>query len=143
VSLERSRRGIAGSTARAFVNSKLTPLVIISSVLLGLVAILALPREEEPQIKVPMVDVALSMPGASAEEVASRVSAPVERLLWEIPGVEYVYSTSQPGRSIGPADQGPLDRRRSDLGADVSFSRCAGGALARPDRRRAHPEAGQ
>ena len=97
---DRQRRGIAGGVARAFVDSKLTPLVIISAVLLGLIAVLALPREEEPQIKVPMVDVALSMPGASAEEVASRVSAPLERLLWEIPGVEYVYSTSQPGRSL-------------------------------------------
>jgi multidrug efflux pump subunit AcrB len=100
VTPERQRRGLAGPIARAFVESKLTPLFIVTSVLLGLVAILALPREEEPQIKVPMVDVALSMPGASAEEVESRVSSPVERLLWEIPGVEYVYSTSQPGRSL-------------------------------------------
>ncbi|HEY5145226.1 MAG TPA: efflux RND transporter permease subunit, partial [Polyangiaceae bacterium] len=94
------RRGIAGPIARAFVDSKLTPLLIVASVLLGVVAILALPREEEPQIKVPMVDVLLAMPGATAEEVESRVSSPVERLLWEIPGVEYVYSTSQPGRSL-------------------------------------------
>src|SRR3974390_740154 len=94
------RRGVGGPLARAFVDSKLTPLLIVASVLLGLLAIVALPREEEPQIKVPMVDVQLSMPGANAEEVASRVSAPVERLLWEIPGVEYVYSTSQPGRSL-------------------------------------------
>jgi multidrug efflux pump subunit AcrB len=94
------RRGVAGLLARASVDSKLTPLLIVASVLLGLLAVLALPREEEPQIKVPMVDVQLSMPGASAEEVESRVSSPVERLLWEIPGVEYVYSTSQPGRSL-------------------------------------------
>ena len=94
------RGGVAGPIARTFVDSKLTPLFIITSVLLGLIAILVLPREEEPQIKVPMVDVAIAMPGAAAEEVESRVSAPVERLLWEIPGVEYVYSTSQPGRSL-------------------------------------------
>ncbi len=100
MSREAHRHGIAGRIARAFVDSKLTPLFIVKSVLLGLVAVLALPREEEPQIKVPMVDVSLSMPGATAEEVESRVSAPVERLLWEIPGVEYVYSTSQPGRSL-------------------------------------------
>jgi multidrug efflux pump subunit AcrB len=92
--------GIAGRLARAFVGSKLTPLLVVASVLLGLLAVLALPREEEPQIKVPMVDVLMSMPGASAKEVESRVSSPVERLLWEIPGVEYVYSTSQPGRSL-------------------------------------------
>jgi len=100
VSATTARRGIAGALARAFVDSKLTPLFVVISVLLGLLAIAALPREEEPQIKVPMVDMMMTMPGASAEEVESRVSSPVERLLWEIPGVEYVYSTSQPGRSL-------------------------------------------
>ena len=98
--MSTERKGIAGALARAFVDSKLTPLVVVMSVLLGLGAVLALPREEEPQIKVPMIDVLLTMPGASAEEVESRVSSPAERLLWEIPGVEYVYSTSQPGRSL-------------------------------------------
>ena len=100
MSATTARRGIAGALARAFVDSKLTPLFVVISVLLGLLAIAALPREEEPQIKVPMVDMMMTMPGASAEEVESRVSSPVERLLWEIPGVEYVYSTSQPGRSL-------------------------------------------
>ena len=92
--------GTAGRIAHAFINSKLTPLIVITSVLLGTAALILLPREEEPQIKVPMVDVAVGMPGASAEEVESRLSAPLERLFWEIPGVEYVYSTSQPGRSL-------------------------------------------
>ena len=91
--------GIAGAIARAFVSSKLTPLLIIVSVLLGLGAALTLPREEEPQIKVPMVDVLVAMPGATAAEVERRVTSPLERLLWEIEGVEYVYSTSQPGRA--------------------------------------------
>jgi multidrug efflux pump subunit AcrB len=86
--------------ARAFVGSKLTPLLVITSVLLGVVALIALPREEEPQIKVPMVDLMVTMPGASAKEVESRVSSPLERLLWEIPGVEYVYTTSQPGQAL-------------------------------------------
>ncbi len=92
--------GLAGTLARAFVDSKLTPLLIITSVLLGLLAIVLLPREEEPQIKVPMADVMIGMQGASAKEVESRVAAPLERLLWEIPGVEYVYSTSQPERAM-------------------------------------------
>ena len=95
-----SHPGLAGAIARAFINSKLTPLVIITSVLLGLVAILLLPREEEPQIKVPMVDVMVAMPGAEAKEVEERVTRPMEQLLWEIPGVEYLYSTSQAGRSL-------------------------------------------
>lgn len=91
--------GLAGGIAKAFINSKLTPLLIIVSVLLGIGAAIILPREEEPQIKVPMVDVMVSMPGASAAEVERRVTSPMERLLWEIEGVEYVYSTSQSGRA--------------------------------------------
>ena len=93
--------GIAGRIARAFIDSKLTPLIIITSVLLGVFAVLMLPREEEPQIKVPMVDVLVSMPGFSAKEVEERATRPMEKLLWEIPGVEYIYSTSSEGQSAG------------------------------------------
>ncbi len=92
--------GLAGRVARMFVDSKLTPLLIVASVLLGLASVILLPREEEPQIKVPMIDVMVSMPGANAREVAERVTRPMEQLLWEIPGVEYVYSTSRPGESL-------------------------------------------
>ena len=92
--------GFAGRLAEAFINSKLTPLVIIASILLGIGAVLLLPREEEPQIIVPMIDVMVQMPGASAREVEERVTRPMEKLLWEIPGVEYVYSTSSPGMSM-------------------------------------------
>ncbi|MBP2689571.1 MAG: mexB, partial [Deltaproteobacteria bacterium] len=93
-------RGIAGRIAAAFIGSRLTPLVIIASLLLGVGAVLLLPREEEPQIVVPMVDVFVRMPGASASEVENRVTRPMEKLLWEIPGVEYVYSTTSPGQSM-------------------------------------------
>ena len=93
-------RGIAGRIAAAFIGSRLTPLFIIASVLLGVGAVLLLPREEEPQIVVPMVDVFVRMPGASAKEVENRVTRPMEKLLWEIPGVEYVYSTTSPGQSM-------------------------------------------
>jgi multidrug efflux pump subunit AcrB len=92
--------GPAGRLARAFINSKLTPLVIAASILLGFGAVILLPREEEPQIIVPMIDVFVEMPGASAREVEERVSRPMEKLLWEIPGVEYIYSTSSPGFSM-------------------------------------------
>ncbi|HWB97117.1 MAG TPA: efflux RND transporter permease subunit, partial [Bryobacteraceae bacterium] len=92
--------GFAGRVARAFIDSKLTPLVVITSVLLGVAAICLLPREEEPQIKVPMIDVLVSMPGSSAKEVEERATRPMEKLLWEIPGVEYIYSTSRPGESL-------------------------------------------
>ena len=94
------RLGLAGRIARAFVDSKLTPLVIVTSVLLGIGAIVLLPREEEPQIKVPMVDVMVTMPGATAKEVEERVTRPMEKLLWEIQGVEYVYSISRPDESL-------------------------------------------
>src|SRR5512141_625578 len=92
--------GFAGRIAHAFIDSKLTPLIIITSVLLGVASILMLPREEEPQIKVPMIDVLVSMPGFSAKEVEERATRPMEKLLWEIPGVEYIYSTSREGESL-------------------------------------------
>ncbi len=93
--------GIAGKLAAAWIQSKLTPLVIVASLALGAFAVWKLPREEEPQIIVPMIDVFVRMPGASAREVEERVTKPMEKLLWEIPGVEYVYSTSSPGMSHG------------------------------------------
>ena len=92
--------GVAGRVARLFIDSKLTPLIVITSVLLGLFAVIMLPREEEPQIKVPMIDVLVSMPGFSAKEVEERATRPMEKLLWEIPGVEYIYSTSRAGESL-------------------------------------------
>ena len=95
-----SKPQIAGKLAHAFIHSKLTPLFLLASIALGTAAVLLLPREEEPQIIVPMIDVMVSFPGASAKEVETRITRPMERLLWEIPGVEYVYSTSSPGSSL-------------------------------------------
>ncbi len=92
--------GPAGMIAKAFINSKLTPLIVIASLLLGVFAIIVTPREEEPQIVVPMIDVYVTYPGASAREVEERVTKPMEKFLWEIKGVEYVYSISKPGMSI-------------------------------------------
>jgi multidrug efflux pump subunit AcrB len=92
--------GIAGRIASSFINSKLTPLAIVAALALGIVAVLAIPREEEPQIVVPMFDVMTALPGASPEEVEQRVTTPLEKVLREIPGVEYVYSTSSPGASL-------------------------------------------
>jgi multidrug efflux pump subunit AcrB len=95
-----SHHGIAGRIAAAFIDSKLTPLIIIASVLLGAAAIVLLPREEEPQIKVPMVDVMVTMPGSTAKEIEERATRPMEKLLWEIAGVEYIYSTSRDSESL-------------------------------------------
>ncbi len=92
--------GTAGKIAKAFIKSKLTPLIVIASLILGVFAVIVTPREEEPQIVVPMIDVFVSHPGASAKEVEERVTKPMEKLLWEIKGVEYVYSISKPGMSM-------------------------------------------
>ncbi len=96
--LKMTRRplGASGRVAKAFLESKLTPLVVVFSLLLGAFALLVTPREEEPQIKVPMIDVMVGFPGASAEEVEHRVITPLEKLLYEIENVDYIYSTSQP-----------------------------------------------
>ncbi len=92
--------GPAGRIARAFINSKLTPLIVVTAVMLGLAAVFLLPREEEPQIKVPIMDVFVNMAGFSAKEVEERATRPMEKLLWEIPGVEYIYSTSRDSESL-------------------------------------------
>jgi multidrug efflux pump subunit AcrB len=92
--------GIAGTIAKSFIKSKLTPLIVIAALLSGVFAVMVTPREEEPQILVPMIDVMVAYPGASAKEVESRVTGPVEKLLWEIKGVEYVYSITKPGMSL-------------------------------------------
>ncbi len=97
---ESSNPGFAGRLAAAFVNSKLTLIGLAASLLLGLMALALLPREEEPQIKVPMIDVIVTMPGATPQEVEQRLAVPMEKLLYELPGVEYIYSTSTPGQCL-------------------------------------------
>ena len=92
--------GFAGRIAKTFIESKLTPLVVIASILMGVFAVIVTPREEEPQIVVPMIDVFVSYPGASAQEVDEAVTKPMSKLLWEIKGVEYIYTMSKPGMSI-------------------------------------------
>ncbi len=97
---EPRRLGPAGKLARAFVVSKLTPLLALFSLFVGALALWKLPREEEPQINVPMFDVLVPFPGASAREVEERVVNVGERRLQEIPGVEYIYSTARPGLAL-------------------------------------------
>jgi multidrug efflux pump subunit AcrB len=106
--------GLAGRLARSFIDSKLTPLIVITSVVGGIFATIVLPREEEPQIIVPMIDVMVQAPGMSAKEVEERVTRPMEGLLWEIPGVEYIYTTSSPGGSLAVV--------RYKVGADETAS---------------------
>jgi multidrug efflux pump subunit AcrB len=87
--------GLAGRIAGLFLHSKLTPLTILASILLGLLALATLPREEEPQIKVPMVDVQVAWPGAPVDQVERQLTTPAERQLWQIPDLEYLYSISR------------------------------------------------
>ncbi|MBU0690761.1 efflux RND transporter permease subunit [bacterium] len=94
--MARRKIGISGKIASAFLDSKLTPLLIVASLLVGLLAVTITPREEEPQIKVPMVDVTIGMPGATPTEIEQRIITPAEKLLYEIENVEYIYSTSRP-----------------------------------------------
>ena len=102
--------------------------MIAGSLLLGAFAVWKLPREEEPQIIVPMVDVFVQMPGASAREVEERVTKPMEKLLWEIPGVEYIYSTSSPGTStaivrflVGQDEEKAIVRLNQKLAANLDL----------------------
>jgi multidrug efflux pump subunit AcrB len=120
--------GVAGRLAHAFIHSRLTPLLMLASLLLGLFAVLVLPREEEPQIIVPMVDVFVQMPGASPSEVEQRVTRPLEKLLWEVPGVEYLYSTSSAGQAtvivrfyVGENEQAALVRLNQKLQANLDL----------------------
>ncbi len=92
--------GISGRTARFFLRSELTPLLAIAGALLGVLAVLITPREEEPQIDVTFANVFVPFPGASAQEVESLVSTPAEQVLSEIEGIEHIYSVSRPGLAV-------------------------------------------
>jgi multidrug efflux pump subunit AcrB len=120
--------GLAGRLAAMFINSRLTPLLIVASLALGSFALIALPREEEPQIVVPMVDVFVQMPGASPAEVEQRIARPLEKLLWEVPGVEYLYSTSSTGQAlvivrfyVGENEEAALVRLNQKIAANMDL----------------------
>ena len=86
--------GSAGKLAKAFIHSPLSPLLFMAMMLLGIYGLIATPRQEDPEISVPMIDVFYRFPGASAEEVSKLLIGPQERVLSEIPGVKHVYSVS-------------------------------------------------
>ncbi|MEB3330066.1 MAG: efflux RND transporter permease subunit [Candidatus Sericytochromatia bacterium] len=94
------RLGISGRVAAFFIDFKLTPLLVMAALLLGVLAVWATPREEEPQIVVPMVDVMVPYPMASAQEVEARVVRPLQKRMAELEGVEHVYATAQPGQAL-------------------------------------------
>jgi multidrug efflux pump subunit AcrB len=92
--------GLSGRLAAAFQTSKLTPLLAVTGLLLGLFAVLVTPREEEPQIDVTFANVFVPFPGASAIEVENLVATPMEQVLAEIEGVKHTYSVSRPGMAV-------------------------------------------
>ncbi|HYN79737.1 MAG TPA: efflux RND transporter permease subunit [Lamprocystis sp. (in: g-proteobacteria)] len=92
--------GIAGRSARFFIRSPLSPLFYVAMLLMGLLGLILTPRQEDPQISVPMVDIMVQYPGASAQQVANLAMQPLERIMSEITGVKHVYSASQRGQGL-------------------------------------------
>mgnify|MGYP001480283113 FL=1 len=88
------KEGFAGKIAKVFIDSKLTILLMIVFMVIGVYSSFLIPREEEPQIDVPMADIFVGYPGASPKEIESKVIKPLEKIISNIKGVEYVYSTS-------------------------------------------------
>ncbi len=91
-------KGLSGNIAKAFLQSKLTILLMMAFLLIGGYSTFLMPREEEPQIQVPMADIFIGYPGASPKEVETKLAAPMEKIISNIKGVEYVYSTSMKGQ---------------------------------------------
>src|SRR3989304_5592809 len=92
--------GISGRITRVFLESQLTPLIALAALLLGAVAVLVTPREEEPQINVTMANVFIPFPGASARDVETLIATPAEQVLAQMSGVEHVFSVSRPGMAV-------------------------------------------
>jgi multidrug efflux pump subunit AcrB len=91
---------VLSGIVRIFLNSNLSIILIVFSLIIGVAALLITPREEDPQIVVPLADVYVQFPGHTASEVEQLVSAPLERMLYQIDGVEYVYSMSRDDEAI-------------------------------------------
>lgn len=98
--MRQQKLGISGQIARAFQDSRLTPLLAGVGLILGLLVVIITPKEEEPQIDVTMADVMVAFPGASVYEVESLIATPGEQILGEVEGVEHVYSVSRSGQAI-------------------------------------------
>ncbi|HER35632.1 MAG: efflux RND transporter permease subunit [Halothiobacillaceae bacterium] len=94
------RQGVAGRLAQGFIRNPVTVLLFFAAIAAGIIGLIQTPREEDPQISVPMVDIAVSLPGASGAEVQRLVTEPLERMMREVSGVKHVYSTSSEGRSL-------------------------------------------
>ena len=92
--------GLAGGLTKAFIHSALTPLMILAALAIGLVALVSLPREEEPQISVPLVDIHIQAPGLRSEDAVKLVTEPMETIVQGINGVEHVYSQTSDDQAM-------------------------------------------
>jgi multidrug efflux pump subunit AcrB len=98
--VERRHLGLAGNIARLFIDSPLTPLLMMATLAVGLIGLYVTPRQEDPQISVPMIDIFFDYSGASASQVESLAIQPLERMMSEIPGVKHIYSTAERERGM-------------------------------------------
>ncbi|MBK5940479.1 efflux RND transporter permease subunit [Halochromatium roseum] len=92
--------GLSGRIARTFINTPVTPMLLIGALCIGLLGLLFTPRQEDPKISVPMIDIFVQYPGASAVQVESMVTQPLEQLMMELTGVRHVYSATQRGGAV-------------------------------------------
>lgn len=134
MSQETDKKNFAARIASAFIQSKITPLLVIAALCIGIVSIVLTPKEEEPQIVVPMVDIMVPYPGAEAKDVEKAVTEPLEEIVHEIPGVEYVYSTSMNDMSmvivrfkVGEDEEKAITRLKDKL--DYNKERMPHGAM--------------
>ncbi len=123
---EQKALGLAGRMAKSFIHSPLSPLLFFAMLAMGVLGLVFTPRQEDPQISVPMVDIFVAYPGASSEQVASLAIDPLERIMSEIPGVKHVYSASRHaqgmvtvqfkvGEQLGPSIVKVHDKIQSNL----------------------------
>lgn len=98
--VEGPRLGLAGNIAHFFIDSPLTPLLFAAALFIGLIGLVYTPRQEDPQISVPMIDIFIQYSGASADDVGNLAIAPLEGMMKEIPGVKHIYSASQHDQGI-------------------------------------------
>ena len=94
------QEGISGKIANFFINSKLTILLMVALMIIGVYSSFLIPREEEPQINVPMADIMVGYPGATPAEVESRVAKPLEKIISNIKGVEHVHTMAMNGQAM-------------------------------------------
>ena len=135
--------GLSGALTRATIRSPLTPLFLLTAIALGILAVLTIPREEEPQISVPMVDIAVRADGLRAPDAAELVTKPLETIVKGIDGVEHVYSQTQDDSVlvtarfiVGTKQEVAITRIRDKIAANLNMAWPIGRATAKTEHSR-------